>query len=432
MEKESKILANELLKFIDASPVSYFAVKNMITELEEAGYKMLNEGDKWKLEDDGKYYIQRNLSSLIAFNIGSSKPWDTGFKIAGAHTDSPLLKAKNESLEKKAGCLKLNVEPYGGGIINTWLDRDLSLAGKITVETKNGIVSQLIDFKKPIGTIPNLAIHLNREVNKGFEYNKQTHLNVVLHGGVDSFEDDITLKAIVAKEFNIDVDTILEMDLYFYDTQNGSLTGLNEDMISIGKLDDLSMCHAITKSLLDSKETNSTKIAVFFDNEEVGSNTMMGADSNFLSSLLERIIFSTGGDLEDLLRAKNKSFLISADGAHAGHPNFLDKHDSSYTPIINKGPVIKLSANFRYATTSESAAKFISLCKKTDVPYQKIANRSDVPSGSTIGPMSSASLGIETVDVGNPMFAMHSIRESQGVLDHYYMTKVLTEFFSSN
>ncbi len=431
MINNSLELANDLISFIDRSPVSYFAVQNIIKDLENVGYAKLSEGDKWDLKQDGKYYIQRNSSSLIAFQVGSKMPWESGFNLVGAHTDSPLLKVKNESLTKSCGCLKLNVEPYGGGINSTWLDRDLSIAGKITIDTDNGIESKLIDFKRPLGTIPNLAIHLNRDANKGFEYNKQNHLAVILQCDIEGLEDDVHLRDLIESEFNIEKNRILEMDLFLYDTQKGSLHGFNNDIISIGKLDNLSMCHSILESLKSSKPSEYTKVGVFFDNEEIGSRTMQGADSNFLTSILDRIIFSLGGNLEDNLRARYHSFLISADGAHAQHPNFMDKHDSVYAPKINKGPVIKLSANFRYATTADSAAKFIQICKKNDIPYQKLANRSDVPSGSTIGPMSSASLGIETVDVGNPMFAMHSIRESQGVLDHFYMTKVISEFFNS-
>lgn len=429
MPDSSIKLASDLLNFIDNSPVSYFAVKNIINELKNSGFTGLSEGDKWEFLPLGRYYLERNSSAVIAFQIGENNPWDSGFNIVGAHTDSPLLKVKNESLTNKSGCLKLNVEVYGGAINSSWLDRDLSIAGKVTILEDDKIVNKLVDFKRTIGTIPNLAIHLNRDANKGFEYNRQNHLSVILSSSID--EEDIDLKDIISKEFNFKKESILEMDLYFYDTQKGSIHGLDKDIISVGKLDDLAMCHSIMKGLTSVENPKSTIIGVFFDNEEVGSQTMQGADSNFLSSIIDRIVYTLGGTQEDSLRARFHSFLISADGAHAQHPNFSDKHDISYSPFINKGPVIKLSANFRYATTSDSAAKFITLCKKANVPYQKIANRSDIPSGSTIGPMSSASLGIKAVDVGNPMFAMHSIRESQGVKDHYYLTKVISYFYNS-
>ena len=429
MNNKAKILAQDLLTFIDESPVSYFAAANIVKELENSGYRSLNEGDKWKLELGHKYYLQRNSSAVIAFQLGSKNPWESGFNIVGAHTDSPHLKLKNESLTKSAGCLKVSVETYGGGINSTWLDRDLSLAGRISINSANGVESRLVDFKRAVGSIPNLAIHLNRETNSGFEYNKQTHLPVILFGSDKEIDEKSYLKELVATEVGIEAESILEMDLFFYDTQKGAIIGLDQNIVAVGRLDNLAMCHCIYKGLLSTDNPLQTNIGAFFDNEEIGSRTMMGADSNYLSALLDRIIFSLGGNLEDGLRAKHHSFLISADGAHALHPNFSEKHDKYYAPLVNKGPVIKLSANFKYATTATSAGEFINLCKKADVPYQKMANRSDLPSGSTIGPTSSASLGINTIDVGNPMFAMHSIRESQGTLDHYYMTKVITEFY---
>lgn len=429
MKKEAKQLAQELISFIDQSPVSYLAVENIINTLEKEGYNSLDEGEKWQLQLGHKYYLQRNSSAVIAFQLGAELPWESGFKIAGAHTDSPHLKLKNESLTKSAGCIKVSVEAYGGAINSTWLDRDLSLAGRVSINTENGLENRLIDFKRPIGSIPNLAIHLNREANSGFEYNKQTHLPVILSAGDKEIDEKTYLKELIAAEFDIEAQSILEMDLFFYDCQKGAIVGLDNDIISVGRLDNLAMCHSIYKSLLTTNNPQHTNIAAFFDTEEIGSQTMMGADSNYLTSLVDRIIFSLGGNLEDGLRARHKSFLISADGAHALHPNFGDKHDKSYAPLINRGPVIKISANFKYATTANSAGEFINLCNKVDVPYQKMANRSDIPSGSTVGPISSASLGINTVDVGNPMFAMHSIRESQGVLDHYYMTKVISQFY---
>lgn len=431
MNNQAKILAQDLLSFIDNSPVSYFAVANIVSKLESNGYRSLNEGEKWQLQLGHKYYLQRNNSALIAFQLGTKTPWESGFNLASAHTDSPYLKLKNESLSKAGGLIKVSVETYGGGINSTWLDRDLSLAGRITINSENGVENRLVDFKRAVGSIPNLAIHLNRDVNKGFEYNAQNHLAVILFGNAHEIDEKSYLQKLVANEIGVDVNAILEMDLFFYDTQKGAIIGLEQDVIATARLDNLAMCHSIYSGLMATETPQQTNIAAFFDNEEIGSRTMMGADSNFLSSLLERIIFSLGGDLENGLQAKYKSFLISADGAHALHPNFSEKHDKSYAPLINKGPVIKLNANFRYATTAESAGKFINLCNKVGVPYQKMANRSDLPSGSTVGPTCSASLGINTIDVGNPMLAMHSIRETQGVLDHYYMTKVISEFYNS-
>ena len=429
MKNKSIELAKDLISFIDNSPVSYFAAKNIISNLESSGYKALNEGDKWSLKLGGKYYIERNNSAVLAFQLGNKLPWKSGFNIVGAHTDSPHLKLKNESLEKQAGCVRVSIETYGGGINSTWLDRDLSLAGRISVQNEIGLESRLVDFKRAIGSLPNLAIHLNRELNKGVEYNKQTQLPVILLANGQDVDEKTFLKEIIGKEIGIDAETILEMDLFFYDTQKGELIGLEEDIITIGRLDNLAMCHAIYKSLLAVENADTTNIGAFFDSEEIGSRTLMGADSNYLDGLLNRIVFSLGGTLEDSLRARHHSFLISTDGAHALHPNYIDMHDKAYAPLINHGPVIKISSNFRYATTAKSAGIFINLCKKADVPYQKMANRSDLPSGSTIGPTASAGLGIQAVDVGNAMLAMHSIRESQGSLDHFYMVEVLKTFY---
>ena len=429
MKTNALELAKDLISFIDNSPVSYFATQNIIKTLEESGYQALDEGEKWSLTAGGKYYVSRNGSAVIGFQLGNKKPWESGFNIVGAHTDSPHLKLKNESLEKKAGCVKVSIETYGGGINSTWLDRDLSLAGRISVKTESGVETRLVDFKRAIGSVPNLAIHLNRELNKGVEYNKQTQLPVILLANGQDVDEKTFLKEIIGKEANVAPDSILEMDLFFYDNQKGELIGLEQDIITTGRIDNLAMCHAIYSSLSSVETADSTNIGAFFDSEEIGSRTLMGADSNYLDALLNRIVFSLGGTLEDSLRARHHSFLISADGAHAQHPNYADMHDKAYAPLINKGPVIKLSSNFRYATTAVTAGKFMTLCEKAGVPYQKMANRSDLPSGSTIGPTSSAGLGIDTIDVGSPMLAMHSIRESQGTLDHLYMVDVLKTFY---
>jgi len=429
MKQQAIELAQDLLSFIDNSPVSYFAIKNITDTLDNEGYQALDEGQKWSLILGEKYYVKRNESAVIAFQLGSKLPWESGFNIAGSHTDSPHLKLKNESLEQVAGCLKASIETYGGGINSTWLDRDLSLAGRISVKVNGSVENRLVDFKTVVGLVPNLAIHLNRELNKGVEYNKQTHLPVVFATSDEEINTDTYLKEKVAAQAGINVDDLLEMELFFYDTQKGALVGLDKTLLSVGRIDNLAMCHAIYKSLLTPTSPTATNIGAFFDNEEIGSRTLMGADSNYLDSLLDRIVFSLGGTLEDSLRARHHSFLISTDGAHALHPNFTEKHDKAYAPLMNKGPVIKISSNFKYATTAETSGLFIELCEKAGVPYQKMANRSDLLSGGTIGALSSAALGIKTIDVGSPMLAMHSIRETQGVLDHFYMIEVLKAFY---
>ena len=429
MNKQAIEIAEDLLSFIDNSPVSYFAVKNITNKLDNEGYQALDEGQKWSLTLGEKYYVKRNESAVIAFQLGSQMPWESGFNIAGAHTDSPHLKLKNESLEQVAGCLKASIETYGGGINSTWLDRDLSLAGRISVKVNGKVENRLVDFKTAIGVVPNLAIHLNRQINEGVEYNKQKHLPVIFATSDADVNTETFLKEKVAKQAGIEVADLLEMDLFFYDMQKGSLIGFNHNLLSVGRIDNLAMCHAIYRSLLTANAPIATNIGAFFDSEEIGSRTLMGADSNYLDSLLDRIVFSLGGTLEDSLRARHHSFLISTDGAHALHANFTDKHDKAYAPLLNKGPVIKISSNFKYATTAETSGLFIELCEKAGVPYQKMANRSDLLSGGTIGALSSAALGIKTIDVGSPMLAMHSIRETQGVLDHFYMIEVLKAFY---
>ncbi|HDT11113.1 MAG TPA: M18 family aminopeptidase [bacterium] len=425
MKSEIKNLAKGLISFIDASPTAFHATENIETVLKKNGFSQLPEDVSWKIKKNGKYFVKRNDSSIIAFITGSKNPAQSGFHIIGAHTDSPLLKIKTETENCAAGIVRVATETYGGPLINTWFDRDLGIAGKVMVKTAKGYSAKLLKIDRPVAIIPSLAIHLNREANKGFEFNPQNHLQAVI--STDSGSKDV-LKTIVAKELKTKKENVGEMDIFLYDLQKGTFYGSGDELISSGRIDNLQMCHAILEALLSIKKSDKTLVAAFYDNEEIGSKTLMGADSNFTKSILERITLLQCEGKDDFYRAISKSFLVSADGAHAQHPNFPEKHDPGYVPKLNKGPVIKLSASFRYATTAESSAYFAKLCETTGVPFQKMANRSDVRSGSTIGPLSSASLGIKAVDVGNAMWAMHSIRETAGTLDHWYMTKVLTAF----
>ncbi len=429
MEKY-KNLGKDLLDFIEKSPTSFHATKNIKDKLEENNYVKLDENDRWDLKPGNKYYLQRNDSAVIAFTYGENNV-ERGFNLIGAHTDSPLLKIKNEAVIKKHNYIKIGTEVYGGPIVHTWLDRELSIAGRVTIEENDKIVSKMINFEKPMAIIPNLAIHMNRKVNKGFEYNKQKHLPAIISTEKDdsSDEDKNYLKQLVADKINTKYENIYELDLFLYDITSPKLTGIEDEFITSGRMDDLAMCHSILEALTQDEDYKYTNIGIFYDNEEIGSRTYQGANSNFLRDTLERLIIAEGGDRQDYFRAISNSFLISADQAHALHPNFSDKHDSNYTPIINKGPVVKLNANFRYATTSETASYFEKLCKDADVPFQRLANRSDMKSGSTIGPMTSSLLNVKTVDVGNPLWAMHSIRETGGIKDHYYITEVFKRFF---
>lgn len=273
---------------------------------------------------------------------------------------------------------------------------------------------------------------MNREMNKGVEYNKQNHLQAVFSGvsSDDKDEPSVLFKKLICQKVTLDPEKIVDMELYLYDVQSGLINGMNDEFISSGRIDNLSMCHSICEAITSNPEIDETSVAVFFDNEEVGSKTLQGADSSFLKDLLDRITFVSGGTLEDTYRSRALSFAISADGAHAHHPNYAESHDPAYTPVVNGGPVIKISSTYRYSTTSETAPVFKKLCRDVSVPYQELINRSDVPSGSTIGTITSSLTGIKSVDVGSPMLAMHSIRETTGVLDHFYMTEVLKRFYS--
>ncbi len=429
IEREVVELADDLIHFINESPTSYHAGDTIKHMLSERGFVELSESDSWSLEPGKGYFVVRDSSAVVAFRVGNKPVAEAGFNIIGAHTDSPSLKLKVDSEQAVNGCVKVGVEVYGGPILNTWLDRSLGIAGKVMVSDEDGkYVGKLVNICDPVATIPNLAIHLNRDVNKGFELNRQEHLPAIL-GCVGEDEDDI-LKGLVAEQFDVEIDQIGEMDLFLYDYNGGEFIGIDELMISSGRIDNLAMCHSIAVSLCESDESDTTAVGVFFDHEEIGSQTPQGADSSFVKHLLERIVYVLGGDKEDFFRAIANSFMISADGAHAIHPNFSSKHDKLHAPEINEGPVIKMSAMQRYTTTAESANYFASLCESINVPYQKMINRSDMPSGSTIGPMCAAALGVKSVDVGNPMWAMHSIRETAGVYDHYYMTEVLKKFYS--
>lgn len=413
-----------LLEFIDRSPTPFHAVREMTDTLSGKGFNELKETDAWELVPNGRYFLTRNDSSLIAFVVGS----EPGFKIIGAHTDSPNLRLKPQAGYAKSGYLQLGVEVYGGVLLSTWTDRDLSLAGRIILAGKKKPLSKLIRFEQPLLRIPQLAIHLNRDVNKkGLLLNAQNHLPPIFSLQKKSSPDEI-LKKMVAHKLKCRPADILGMELSLYDTQTGTVAGAEGEFIFSGRLDNLASCHSAMHALTEStKKDPATRVIAFYDHEEVGSETAQGAGSPFLKDVLERITLDEGR--EGFLRAMAKSFFISADMAHAVHPNYPDKHDNQHMPIINGGPVIKSNAGQRYATEGISSAWFESLCKKAKVPVQKFVVRSDLGCGSTIGPITAANLGIRTVDVGNPMLSMHSIREMSGTKDHELLIRAFKEFF---
>ncbi|MBC8287152.1 MAG: M18 family aminopeptidase [Nitrospinae bacterium] len=415
-----------LLKFIDRSPTPFHAVQEMSDTLLDKGFVELKEADAWKLAPNGKYFLTRNDSSLIAFVVGS-KP---GFKIIGAHTDSPNLRLKPQAGYAKNGYLQLGVEIYGGVLLSTWTDRDLSLAGRVILAGKKNPSTKLIRFEQALLRIPQLAIHLNQDVNKrGLLLNEQIHLPPIFSMQNKSAPDEV-LKKMVARELKCKPADIIGLELSLYDTQPGAVAGAEGEFIFSGRLDNLASCHSAMHALTESTQKDpATKVIAFYDHEEVGSKTAQGAGSPFLKDVLERITLNE--KREGFLRALANSFFISADMAHAVHPNYSDKHDDQHMPILNGGPVIKSNANQRYATDAVSSVWFESLCKKAGVPVQKFVVRSDLGCGSTIGPITAANLGMRTVDVGNPMLSMHSIREMAGAKDHESMIKVFKQFFHS-
>jgi aspartyl aminopeptidase len=431
MTKKQQV--KDLLDFIDNSPSPYHAVKTMVDRLTKSGFELLDEKQKWKVKAGGRYYVIRDDSSIIFFVAGFKPLAETGYKILGAHTDSPGLRIKPNPVSNSDGLLRLGVEVYGGPILATFTDRDLSLAGRISFKTTNGsISSQLVHVDQALLRLPNLAIHMNRKVNEeGLKLHKQNELPLILSVTVEEQLSQKFFYQVLEKASGINAEHILSWELNVYDTQKGCFWGAEQQFYANSQLDNLASCHAGLHALQDEATLHSgnTLICAFFDHEEIGSETTKGADGSFLPDILQRIALSMDVEKEDYQRALARSFMISADMAHAYQPNFPSAYEPEHKVIVNKGPVIKVNANHRYASESISEAMFIDWCDQAEVPYQKYSHRTDIPCGSTIGPMTSAKLGIRTVDVGNPMWAMHSIRESAGVDDHGYMIKVLSRFF---
>ena len=432
--KNYRKYAESLLALIDASPTPFHATSELVALLKAEGFAELQEADAWSLKKGGRYYVTRNDSSLVAFVMGSKPAEQAGFKIIGAHTDSPNLRLKPHPAYEKSGYVQLGVEVYGGVLLATWTDRDLSLAGRVVLKSKKGQpVSRLLKIDRPLLRIPQLAIHLNREVNeKGLKLNKQTHLPPILQMADKDISSEKVLKDLVARELKCRAAEIVSLDLALYDVQASTFAGLNEDFIFAPRLDNLASCHAATVALLEaSKQDSATRVLAFYDHEEVGSETAQGGESPFLKDTLERMVMSSDNPREALMRAIAQSIFISADMAHAVHPNYADKHEERHLPLINAGPVIKTNANQRYATEAVSSAHFELMCERAGVKVQKFVVRSDMGCGSTIGPMTAANLGIRTVDVGNPILSMHSIREMAGSQDHGDMIQVFKEYFNS-
>lgn len=418
-----------LLQFIDRSPTPFHAVLTMVEALKQAGFAELRESDMWGELPAGKFFVARNNSSIIAFIKTTQHLADSGFAMVGAHTDSPCLKVKPRPGQVNNGLWQLGVEVYGGALLNPWFDRDLSLAGRVSyLDKQEQLQHALVDFKKPMAVIPSLAIHLDREVNQNRSINPQLHLPPVIMQMEPGETPDF--RALLEQQLSAQypdryIGQVLDYEISLYDTQPSALTGLNNDFISAARLDNLLSCYTGLQALLASVGKQPAML-ICTDHEEVGSMSTAGAQGNFLQSVLQRMVPAA----EAFQRLVEHSWMISADNAHGIHPNYADQHDARHGPLLNQGPVIKTNANQRYATNSETSARFRQICQQADVPLQDFVVRSDMACGSTIGPLTAAQIGVKTLDVGVPTFAMHSIRELAGSQDGWHLYRALKHFFN--
>ena len=417
----------QLFKFIENSPSCFHAIKTITEELKNEGFVEIKEKDTWQIEKGKKYYVTRNLSSVIAFKIPQND--FKSFHIVASHSDSPTFKIKeNAEIEVNNKYVKLNTEKYGGMICSTWFDRPLSIAGRIIVKENNAVKTHLVNIDKDLVIIPNLAIHMNREVNDGYKYNAQIDM-LPLYG--DNSSKGSLMKTI-AKEAEVEEESILGTDLFLYNRMNGTKIGSNEEYISSPRLDDLECAFTSLSAFLSENTSNSASVYCVFDNEEVGSGTKQGADSTFLYDVLRRINISLGKTEEDYYRLISSSFMVSADNAHALHPNYTDKSDLTNKVYMNDGIVIKYNANQKYTTDAVSASIFKTICDSVDVPYQTFTNRSDILGGSTLGNISNAHVSLNTIDIGLAQLAMHSTYETAGAKDVTYMIDAIKAFYNTS
>jgi len=414
-----------LMDFLTASVTPFHAVESMKTLLLDRGFEELKETDIWEINPLGKYFITRNDSSIIALKLGENELSESGIRMVGAHTDSPCLKVKPNPELIKHGYGRLGVEVYGGALLNPWFDRDLSIAGRVSYSTVDDLIeSELVKFDEAIAVIPSLAIHLDREANKNKTVNPQNHMPPILM--LCDNPDTFNLKELLSRKLKLNdknISEVLDYELMFYDVQPPAVIGINHEFLSSSRLDNLLSCYTGLMALFDSDEKQSA-LLICNDHEEVGSQSASGAKGGFLKSVLERILL----EKENYNRVLARSVLVSADNAHGAHPNFSDKHDVNHGPRLNAGPVIKVNANQSYATNSETSALFRLLAKQVDIPVQSFVVRADMGCGSTIGPITSAQIGVKTIDIGVPTFAMHSVRELAGSKDAYFLYRVLRHF----
>ena len=433
--QETKLTNDMKLEdFLDKSPVNFLAVKTIKEVLIASGYREIKASDPLGVVKAGdKLFVTKNDSSLYAINVGMETMAEVGFKMICAHCDSPTFRIKpNAEIAYEGGLVKLNTELYGGAILSTWLDRPLSLAGRVILRGDDALtpVTRLLHVKRALLTIPNLAIHFNRQVNDGVMLSKQKDMLPILGFGMGESKSGSYIKDIICEELGCEAGEVLDYDLYLYDTTPASRVGMNGEFVQSGRLDDLSMVHAGLEALTATGTGRTTNVLAVFDNEETGSATKQGAGSPFLASILERIVTAQGGSREDFYRAIEKAFMISADNAHGWHPNYPEKMDLTNHPVMGGGPVIKYNASQKYVSDALSAAVFMEICRKAGVPCQKFVNHSDVAGGSTLGNILSGSIPLRGVDMGNAIWAMHSARETGSIADHVYCIKAFTEFYA--
>lgn len=434
-------MIDRLLERLDASTCNFLAVDRICSELDAAGFDRLDPNARWEIEKGGKYYFTKNDSAVFAFIAGTGNPAETGFRIISAHSDSPCFKIKtNAEIYGDGGVVSLNVEKYGGVILYTWFDRPLSVSGRVMLAGSDALhpETRLVDLRRPVATIPHLAIHFNRGVNEGNPLSVQKDMKPVIgyytpvqianfraNGG--------PLRRMLAEHLGVSPSDILEYELCLYPLESSALTGVNSEYFQSARIDDLSMAFAALESMIETADTPcaATRVMAVFDNEETGSGTKQGAASPTLRDALERVTALTGtGDSQDFCRAIEQTFMISADDAHAWHPNYNEKYDPTNHPVIGGGPVVKINANCKYMTDAHGAAVFRSLCRQAGVNCQYFVNHADVAGGSTLGNILTGQLDIRGVDVGSAIWAMHSARETAGVSDHLDMIKVFSKFWS--
>lgn len=418
----------ELFQFLDQSPNAFFAVKNFSKKLDQNNFEHLYEGEHWQLKTGHSYYVTRNDSAMIAFKLPEGEC--RGFQITASHCDSPVFKIKtNAEITVDDAYVKLNVEKYGGMLCAPWFDRPLSIAGRVIVKTDNGIETKLINIDRDLLMIPNLAIHMNRQANDGYKYNAQIDMEPLF---CEKGEEKNAFLKLIAEEAGVNPDNILDTDLFLYNRMKATTYGLNNEFIASGRLDDLQCAYSCMTGLIQSDPHHAIALNAVFDNEEVGSGTKQGALSTFLEDVMHRIYASLDKSEEDFLTDLQSSFMISADNAHSVHPNHADKADPTNRPYMNKGIVIKYSANQKYTTDGVAGALMRTICEKAGVPYQTFTNRSDMIGGSTLGNLSQLHISLNTVDIGLPQLAMHSPYETAGAKDTAYLIKAAEVHFSSS